>query len=220
MVDAVTTRTWIRNSGMSVLLVALIAAVFAIPAFMPSGETRQLIAEFLMSLILISGVVAVAEHRKTALALAAISAIVLALGVFQLSAPAAAVPEIRDVIALGAFIVLAFAVGINVFASGHAIGDRVFGAVVLYLLLGLLWAVAYHVVNRLVPGAFVGHPAGAVDLSDWVYFSFITLTTVGYGDITPAAQGARSLAMLEALTGQLYPAVIIARLVSLQTISR
>ncbi len=216
MMDSAERRTWIHNSGMSVLLVALIAAVFAIPAFMPSGETRQLIAEFLMSLILISGVVAVAEHRKTALALAAISAIVLALGVFQLTAPATAVPELRDLIALGAFVVLAFAVGINVFASGHAIGDRVFGAVVLYLLLGLLWAVAYHVVNRIVPGSFIGHPADAVDLSDWVYFSFVTLTTVGYGDITPAAQGARSLAMLEALTGQLYPAVIIARLVSLQ----
>ena len=216
MIDVAAHRKWVHNSGMSVLLIALIAAVFAIPAFMPSGETRQLIAELLMSVILISGVVAVAEHRKTALALAAISAIVLALGVFQLSAPAARVPEIRDVIALGAFLVLAFAVGINVFASGRAVGDRVFGAVVLYLLLGLLWAVAYHVVARLVPGAFLGHPADAVDLSDWVYFSFVTLTTVGYGDITPFAQGARSLAILEALTGQLYPAVIIARLVSLQ----
>ena len=49
----------------------------------------------------------------------------------------------------------------------------------------------------------------------WVYFSFVTLTTVGYGDISPVARAARSLAMLEALIGQLYPAVILARLVSL-----
>ena len=53
-----------------------------------------------------------------------------------------------------------------------------------------------------------------------MYFSFVTLTTVGYGDITPVATSARSLAMLEALTGQLYPAIIIARLVSLQTSSQ
>jgi len=52
---------------------------------------------------------------------------------------------------------------------------------------------------------------------DALYFSMITLTTVGYGDITPVATSARSLAMLEALTGQLYPAIIIARLVSLQS---
>ena len=48
-----------------------------------------------------------------------------------------------------------------------------------------------------------------------MYFSFVTLTTVGYGDISPVARAARSLAMLEALIGQLYPAVILARLVSL-----
>ena len=62
-----------------------------------------------------------------------------------------------------------------------------------------------------------GTRARTARLTDWMYFSFVTLTTVGYGDITPVATSARSLAMLEALTGQLYPAIIIARLVSLQT---
>ena len=70
------------------------------------------------------------------------------------------------------------------------------------------------------PDAFAGHPGADGALADWVYFSFVTLTTVGYGDITPVSTSARSLAMLEALTGQLYPAIIIARLVSLQTSSR
>ena len=220
MVDAVTGRMWIHNSGMAVLLIALITTVFVIPAVLPYGETRRLVAEVLMALVLVSGVVAVAEHRRTAIALAAISLVVLALGILQLFVAATKVPALRDMIALGALLVLAFAVGINVFASGHAIGDRVFGAVVLYLLLGLLWAVAYHLVDRHVTDAFAFQVASPADLADWVYFSFVTLTTVGYGDITPVAQGARSLAMLEALTGQLYPAVIIARLVSLQTISR
>ena len=57
-------------------------------------------------------------------------------------------------------------------------------------------------------------------IANWIYFSFVTLTTVGYGDITPVARAARSIAMLEALTGQLYPAIIIARLVSLPDTSR
>ena len=70
-----------------------------------------------------------------------------------------------------------------------------------------------------LPGAFAGHTDESGGLADWIYFSFVTLTTVGYGDITPVALGARSLTMLEALVGQLYPAVIIARLVSLQTSS-
>ena len=70
------------------------------------------------------------------------------------------------------------------------------------------------------PEAFSGNPGGRVGLAGWVYFSFVTLTTVGYGDIMPVATGARSLAILEALSGQLYPAVIIARLVSLQDSSK
>jgi Ion channel len=128
--------------------------------------------------------------------------------------------ELRALTTLSAFLLLAIAVGINVFAFGHAVSDRVFGAVVLYLLLGILWAVAYQLVARLSPGAFAGHTDAGGELAEWAYFSFVTLTTVGYGDITPVALGARSLAILEALVGQLYPAVIIARLVSLQVGSK
>jgi Ion channel len=209
-------RIWIHNSGMAVLLTALVLTVFVMPAFVPNGATRSLLGEVLISLILVSGVVAVSEHRKTAIALAVVSAAVIVLGWTQFVVPAAHVPGLRDLAAMGAFGVLAAAVGINVFASGHQIGDRVFGAVVLYLLMGLIWGVAYHIVDSRTAGAFSVQSPVVPDLSNWVYFSFVTLTTVGYGDITPVAQSARSLATLEALVGQLYPAVIIARLVSLQ----
>ena len=76
--------------------------------------------------------------------------------------------------------------------------------------------VAYAAVAAAVPDAFTGLPRHDNQAADWVYFSFVTLTTVGYGDIVPVARSARTLAILEALVGQLYPAVIIARLVSLQ----
>ena len=82
-----------------------------------------------MSLILVSGVVAVAEHRKTAIALAVLSVVAILLAWTEWIVPAGRLPALRVWCALGAFLVLAFAVGINVFASGHAMGDRVFGAV-------------------------------------------------------------------------------------------
>lgn len=84
------------------------------------------------------------------------------------------------------------------------------------MLIGLIWAVAYALVDAAVPAGFSGAGGAAGDLGDWVYFSLVTLATLGYGDITPVARMARSLATLEALIGQLYPAIIIARLVSLQ----
>ena len=134
--------------------------------------------------------------------------------------PGASLPVIRDVSTLCALLVLAIAVGINVFARGHAVGDRVFGAIVLYLMLGVMWAFVYAMLNTLLPNAFTEGAGRTRGIADWVYFSFVTLTTVGYGDIVPIARAARSLAMLEALVGQLYPAIIIARLVSLQIETR
>jgi len=88
-----------------------------------------------------------------------------------------------------------------------------------YLMLGLLWGLAYLLVNRLVPDSFV-FTVGPVSKQSMVgfnglYFSFITLSTVGYGDIVPVSPAARMLAMSEAMTGTIYLAVLISRLVAL-----
>jgi hypothetical protein len=218
VIDASKSRFWLHNSSMSVLLLMLVLAVFVIPVVF-AGTALQLTSDVLVSLILVSGVLAVVEHRKLAVALALTSFVVIAMAWIEWLVPATTALELRTLSTLGALLLLAIAVAINVFAGGHAIGDRVFGAVVLYLLLGLIWAFAYQLAHSLSPNAFSGNANGG-GLAQWAYFSFVTLTTVGYGDITPVALGARSLAILEALVGQLYPAVIIARLVSLQVSSQ
>jgi hypothetical protein len=210
----------LRTSGMSALLVLLVVVVFVLPVFLSFGTAWQVIIDIALILILISGVVAVAEHRKLAISLAVVSVLVIAMRIGEWFTPHDMLPTLRRLSTVSAFLLLAIAVGINVFASGRVISERLFGAVVLYLLLGLIWGVIYAVISAHSPEAFAGHPGATVGLADWMYFSFVTLTTVGYGDITPVTTGARSLAMLEALTGQLYPAVIIARLVSLQDASK
>lgn len=95
-------------------------------------------------------------------------------------------------------------------------GNRIVGAICIYLLLGTIWAVAYTIVELAAPGSFNG-----IELMDeagwdsrWIYFSFITLTTLGYGDITPATSTARVLAYSEAIFGVFYMAVLVAGLVS------
>ncbi len=98
-------------------------------------------------------------------------------------------------------------------------GDILCAGIASYLLLGLLWAFAYMLVAQLVPGAFFfdGRIEAAKAMTSFtsVYFSFITLTTVGYGDITPVAGVARMLAAMEAMTGTLFVAILISRLVSM-----
>jgi hypothetical protein len=86
-----------------------------------------------------------------------------------------------------------------------------------YLMLGLLWTVAYWLVAQVTPNAFAFNTGPKETMSGFnaFYFSFITLSTVGYGDITPVSRIARWLAATEAMTGLLYVTVLIARLVSL-----
>ena len=108
----------------------------------------------------------------------------------------------------------------SVFGSGRVTVDRVAGAISVYLLLGLLWALVYGIVSALDPSAFRGLEPFALAQpavqQDYVYFSFVTLTTLGYGDMSPVSSFAKTLAWFEAVFGQLYLAVTIARLVSLE----
>ena len=112
---------------------------------------------------------------------------------------------------------MALVVLAQTFRAGPVNFHRIQGAVAAYLLLGLAWALAYELVSLLAAGAFSFAGSGGPERPDFVYFSFVTLTTVGYGDVTPVHPVARSLAVAEALTGQLYPAILLARLVSLAT---
>ena len=106
----------------------------------------------------------------------------------------------------------------QVLREGPITRQRVQGSIVIYLLLGLIWAEAYMLAAHLNPGSFAGTlPEGQNALSAHLtYFSFVTLTTIGYGDITAVSSGARVLVMLEGLLGQLFPAIFIAKLVSQQ----
>jgi voltage-gated potassium channel Kch len=113
----------------------------------------------------------------------------------------------------------------QVLRKGHVTAHRVGGAIAVYLMLGLIWASAYSLLFIDDPASFdLGRPIEATDelseiqtkgTSRLVYFSFVTMTTLGYGDVTPRSEAAGTLAILQALTGQIYLAVILARIVSL-----
>jgi hypothetical protein len=210
----------LRNRSMLLLLVLLVATIFVVPAFLPEGPGWRVFSDVMITLILISGVLAIVDHRKLAITLAAIAVLVIAVRWAEWLVPVGALSTFRHMSTLSACALLASAVGINVFAPGRSVSDRVYGAIVLYLLLGLIAAIAYSALYSFDSRAFSKLPTGNGGTDDWLYFSFVTLTTVGYGDITPIGRAARALAMLEGLVGQLYPAIIIARFVSLPSTSR
>ena len=93
--------------------------------------------------------------------------------------------------------------------------NRLVGAICVYLLLGVVSAMIYTLVNTVSPGSFAGF-SPMNDLgwdSEWLYFSFVTMTTLGYGDILPVSATARGLAYMQAVVGQFYIAVLVAGLV-------
>ena len=94
--------------------------------------------------------------------------------------------------------------------------ETIYGAIVVYILIGLMWAFLYHLTEIIHPQSFSFAAELVTDLKKSLfYFSFITLTTLGYGDLTPVSSPAKSLAMLEAIVGQMFIAVLIARLVGM-----
>jgi hypothetical protein len=104
-----------------------------------------------------------------------------------------------------------------VLRRGPVTADKIEGAVCAYIVIAMLWAGLYHMINYFIPDSFAsyGKPEGLSDFYDFLYFSFTTLTSTGYGDIVPVSPQARSLSIVEQLIGVFYTALLIARLAGL-----
>ena len=199
------------------LLIALAILLVAAP-FVEELEGGRLILSVLFSLVLLAAVFAVANRKRT-LAIALVLAIPAILGRWiSHFRPDLLHPAVFLVCAL---LLLAFVIGhlLHFILRAPVVTMEVLCAsIAVYLMLGLAWTVAYWLVDQVTPGgafSFNTERGGhAMNGFTGFYFSFITLSTVGYGDITPVSRAARWLAAMEAMTGLLYVAVLIARLVS------
>ncbi len=200
------------------LLIAL-ALFFICAPFVEEIKGGELIVSFLFSLVLVAGVLAVAD-RKRVLVIALVLAIPAIAGRWINNFRPDLVPP--AVFLVGGLILIIFVVGHLlrfVLRAPVVTTDVLCASISAYLMLGLMWTMAYWLVDQLTPGGAFSFNTNAGTRSingfNGFYFSFITLSTVGYGDITPVSKVARMLAAMEAMTGLLYVAVLIARLVSL-----
>jgi hypothetical protein len=216
---------WSTDRGLTTLVGLLAVTVFVLPHLAPeNAPLLSLLFDILFSLIVVAGLMSQTGTGTTTVL--GVGLAVLTLSGRWLGRGLAA-PEVLLVFNLSMSIlttlVLAWLVVLQVFREGPITMHRVLGAVGVYLLLGLAWAFAYHLMDAVNPAAFsISGGTGARLQSDsgFLYFSFVTLTTVGYGDITALDPAVRSVVILEALTGQLFPAILIARLVSMEIASR
>ncbi len=224
-----------RFSWLLILLALLLISAGVMPQVLlslPSFLVDLVVTGTLMVLfagVLISAAVAVSPRRRTRhiAVVLALPVIVLHVLAFWLEYTFLAV-----LLCLSAAAFLAFTIIMilrHVFRARAVHSEVIYASLCAYLLMGILWAFLYALIDLVQPGSF-SHPhepslhpklgIAAEDFGMVLYYSFITLSTVGYGDITPVTPVARTLAASEAISGQLYLAVLVARLVGLHTAFR
>jgi len=213
------TRFWSEERSLTAFLILLVVEIFIIAPINRTGIALGLVNNILFSLLLLAGLLTITRQKVLQAVLAMFVALAVATHWARL------VFGVTGLDLLDGFLLLACVIGFlvvvlwQVYREGPVTGHRVMGAVAGYLLLTVVFAIAYSLVEYLAPGSFQ-MPSALSQSSEphgqlFYYFSVVTLTTTGYGDITAVNPFARSLVMMEALIGQLYTAILIARLVSL-----
>lgn len=227
------TARWLaamRSHRFDVLLASLVLMMVTAPLLhvvWPLGRPifSHLIMLLVFGLVLLSAVLAACENKRemdVALYLAVPGFLLDAAGVLAGYSGLAVAGHLLETVFLGYTVLLVLRM---IFAARSVTLNIIWAALCVYLLLGVLWANIFSLLDTVQPGAFhfsfiEGDSAGLMRLGGGnsvypLYFSFVTMTTLGYGDIVPITSASRMLAAVEALTGQLYLAVLVARLVGL-----
>ena len=194
------------------LLLAIVAGLILLPLL-----AKFRIVFLVIQILLLNGIlVAMSANRRGSILrrlLFGACAVNIALQALSLRLPATILPHVAD--AVGAVVLTLCVVGIlsYVFRSADITTDTIFAAMVAYMFLALAFSRAFVILQAVSPASFGLREGANVDL-ELLYFSFVTIATLGYGDVTPRLPGAQMLAVLEAVIGQFYVAVLIAWLVS------
>jgi hypothetical protein len=215
---------WTEERSLTILLVLLAINMFVLNPVIRAEAKISLLRDVFFSLLLMAGLLTMARHRIVRMVFVVFVALTLLLHWTGIAFGTGRLMVWDASFSLTSLLAFTVVVLAQVNRTGVVTGHRVRGAVAGYLLLGSCCACAYSLIDALIPGSF--HiPAADLQSSQaqsdaFQYFSVVTLTTLGYGDITAVHPVARSVVMIEALMGQLYPAILIARLVTLSMDSR
>ena len=199
------------------LLVSLIILVFAIPSLnRHTLSSHPDLLEMVFVTSLIFAVISLIQHAKKYLIgiLVALFAIVCAL--IAIFTELSIFTYLMLIAAVIFFVVGTIDSIYQVFMVRKGVNfNKILGAICIYIFLALMWTIFYQFIETLIPGSFNGLTAGLkhTNFNDLVYYSFVTITTLGYGDITPVTPLAKALVILEAIVGVFYIAILVAALV-------
>jgi hypothetical protein len=217
-----------HTKGSYITLLASLLIIFALTPFVAGSTVMRWVLSLATVGMMASALLASWKGRKTFIILALFGVTSIVFTAIGETIGGSFVYAAGDAVKGGFMLVVTGVIFADVLRSKQVTMNTVFGSCCVYLLLSLTWSAAYAILETVQPGSFnialasAGETGDALPTFDvqLVYFSLITLTTVGFGDITPVTPQARILAALEGLIGQLFLAIIVARLVALEIASR
>jgi hypothetical protein len=208
-------RFWNEDRSLTTMLLLLMIFIFVLVPILNPGRTGETIIKIIYSVMLLTGISSVAKNEKYVILVGIFAFIGLIVNWLSDIEPTRTALIAHDFGAILFNLIFAVVILIKTFKPGEITFQRIEGSIVVYLLVGLVFAFIFHAI-ALFDGPSSFNNIRGSDLKEFLYFSFVSLTTMGYGDVTPVHPLARSLATFEALIGQLYPAILIARLVSME----
>jgi len=199
----------------SLLLVLLLGLIFVFPVVGRVLHLKILIDVYIVFVFLV-GVYSISSKRHFAffgLFLALPKFIVTAIA-YKVHVPGMVL--VGDVFGILCLLFIAYKILAYVFKQQRITGDIISGMVVIYLLLAYSWALIFQFIEVVQPGSFYIPATCQQDPFSFLYFSLVTITTIGYGDITPVSNIAKACAVLNGLIGQIYLVVVVATLVGMR----
>lgn len=210
-------RLWHKESGLSGMLILLFVMHFFLIPMFGSYSSFLVILNIFWMLFLMAGIFALSKSKKQAFLISIVPILFSVFGWVSAFNPTPFTILMDFILSIAAFSLLIVLVLIKVFEPGPITSYRVIGSVVVYMLMANIWAIAYQFFYQHIQGSFqVTLPAfdsNSLD-ANFMYFSYITITTTGFGEIVPLHPMARALVQIEAFIGVLYPVILIGRLVS------
>jgi hypothetical protein len=210
------TRSWESEANLSLFLFLLILVGFVLPSVGFEKNSLPLYGDMAFSVLSVVGAAIAWGNRRVFVLTSLVSLVAIVLRWATWWRPTNTLILWSVSAGLAAILTITAVLLWQVFRSGPVTMMRVQGAIAAYLCIGFGWAHAYQIAALLDPGAFNSAGSNVSLVSSWVNYSFGMLTTLGYSGIVPVQPLAYTLGSGEAVTGQLYLAVLVARLVSMQ----
>lgn len=209
-------KLWESEISLRIFFVSILILNFILTPISSSHESGAFVARIFYFFLIISGAYALIKNKAFVYSVIAFSMAAFVVWLVSNGNNIIWLNVLDGFSQVLFYLIFLFLILVKVFKDGIFSFQKLEGAITGYLLIGNMFASLYFTMN-VIYGAQTFHMPGDMHIASFTYFSYTTLTTMGYGDIIPIHPFARSMSNLEAVIGQLYPAILIARLLSMES---